>query len=81
LASLRPGLVQYLDELKGVQVLDGNFMNVKQAIGIPLGYPKCKYNYLNQFVEGAKEVGSIKALVDRHNVIGLIIDSDMSLLL
>ncbi len=70
LAGLRPRLISDRAAIPGTRLLDGHFMTVQQAIGVPR--PKAEaVDYLTRFVEAAKASGFIEALIRKHGVEGL----------
>lgn len=70
LAGLRPRLISDRAAIPGTRLLDGHFMTVQQAIGVPR--PKTEaVEYLTKFVEAAKASGFIEALIRKHGVEGL----------
>lgn len=70
LAGLRPRLLSDRAAIPGTRILDGHFMTVQQAIGVPR--PKAEaVDYLTKFVAAAKETGFIAALIRKHGVEGL----------
>lgn len=58
LAGLRQGLVALAEKLPGSRMLDGRFMAVQQAVGIPKGR-NVGLVYLRAFVEEAKASGMV----------------------
>jgi polar amino acid transport system substrate-binding protein len=58
LAGLRQALIGLLDALPGSRMLDGRFMAVQQAIGVPRGREAARA-YLGRFVEEAKASGLV----------------------
>ena len=72
MASLRPGLFQYLDRLPGSRVLDGRFTAVQQSIGVRKGRAQA-HEFLQQFVDEAKTSGLVAQLIARHSVKGLTV--------
>ena len=70
LAGLRPRLISDRAAIPGTRLLDGHFMTVQQAIGVPR--PKAEaVDYLTRFVEAAKASGFIEALIRKHGIEGL----------
>ncbi|KUL93728.1 ABC transporter substrate-binding protein [Bosea sp. WAO] len=70
LAGLRPRLISDRAAIPGTRLLDGHFMTVQQAVGVPR--PKAEaVDYLTRFVEAAKASGFIAALIRKHGVEGL----------
>jgi polar amino acid transport system substrate-binding protein len=58
LAGLRQALIGLLDALPGSRMLDGRFMAVQQAIGVPRGRDAARA-YLGRFVEEVKASGLV----------------------
>jgi polar amino acid transport system substrate-binding protein len=70
LAGLRPGLLKDVAKAPGLNILDGKFTAVQQAVGT------AKANlagaaFLAGFVETAKKSGLVAELIERHKVRGL----------
>ena len=72
MASLRPGLLPYLERLPGSRVLDGRFTAVQQSIGLRKDRPQA-LEFLQQFVDEAKATGFVAGLIARHSVKGLTV--------
>ncbi len=70
LAGLRPRLLKDVEAIPGTRILDGYFMTVQQAIGVPKAKAEAA-DYLAKFVAAAKETGFVAALIARHGVQGL----------
>lgn len=70
LAGLRPRLIADRAALPGTRLLDGHFMTVQQAIGVPRAKAEA-VDYLARFVAAAKASGFIAALIQKHGVEGL----------
>lgn len=70
LAGLRPRLLSDVVAIPGTRLLDGCFMTVQQAIGVPKAKGEAA-DYLARFVAAAKESGFVAALIARHGVQGL----------
>jgi polar amino acid transport system substrate-binding protein len=71
LAGLRARLTSDLAGLPGARILDGRFMAVQQAIGIPRkgdGESEAAIAWLTRFVERAKSSGLIAELIRKHGV-------------
>jgi polar amino acid transport system substrate-binding protein len=70
LAGLRPRLIKDVQSLPGARLLDGCFMAVQQAVGVPR--PKqAALEYLVRFVEAARTSGFVADLIRKHGVEGL----------
>ena len=72
MASLRPGLLPFLERMPGSRVLDGRFTAVQQSIGVRKGRPQA-LEFLQQFVDEAKSSGFVAELIARHSVSGLTV--------
>lgn len=70
LAGLRPRLLRDVQAIPGTRILDGYFMTVQQAIGVPKAKAEAA-DYLAKFVAAAKESGFVAALIAKHGVQGL----------
>ncbi len=70
LAGLRPRLLSDRSAIPGTRLLDGHFMTVQQAIGVPRHKAEA-VDYLSRFVAAAKASGFIAALIRKHGVEGL----------
>lgn len=72
LAGLRPRLLTDTLDFPGSRILDGRFMTVQQAIGVPR--PKAAaIGFLRDFVAEAKAGGLVAGLIARHRVQGLTV--------
>jgi polar amino acid transport system substrate-binding protein len=67
LAGLRARLVTDARSLPGSRMLDGRFMTVQQAIGIPRQHAAI-VPYLAAFVDHARASGLVAELIRRHGV-------------
>jgi polar amino acid transport system substrate-binding protein len=70
LAGLRPRLLKDVAAIPGTRTLDGHFMTVQQAIGVPKAKAEAA-DYLAKFIAAAKETGFVAALIAKHGVQGL----------
>jgi polar amino acid transport system substrate-binding protein len=70
LAGLRQGLIDLAQKLPGSRLLDGHFMAVQQAIGVPRGRT-AGLAYLCGFVEDAKGSGLVTRAIERTGVRGV----------
>ena len=70
LAGLREGLIGLAAKLPGSRVLDGRFMAVQQAVGLPHGRP-AGLAYLRRFVEEAKASGLVAGAIERTGAHGI----------
>lgn len=72
LAGLRQALVGLVDKLPGARMLDGHFMKVPQAIGVPRGRD-AGLAYLRAFVEEAKASGVVARAIERTGACGVAV--------
>jgi polar amino acid transport system substrate-binding protein len=70
LAGLRQALIGLVDKLPGARMLDGQFMKVPQAIGVPRGRD-AGLAYLRGFVEDAKASGLVGRAIERTGARGV----------
>lgn len=69
-AGVRQHLVANLDKLPGSRVLDGRFMAIQQALGIPKGRD-AGARYLREFIEDVKASGLVAQLIEKAGVRGV----------
>jgi polar amino acid transport system substrate-binding protein len=74
LAGLRSRLVSDAAAVPGSTLLEGRFMTVKQAVGVPRA-KEVALPYLKRFVEEAKSTGLVASLIRKHGVTGLDVAS------
>ncbi len=72
LAGLRPRLLDDLRGFPGARILEGRFMTVQQAIGVPRA-KEAAVEFLRSFVEEAIAGGLVAGLIARHGVRGLAV--------
>jgi polar amino acid transport system substrate-binding protein len=70
MAGLRPGLMKDQAKAPGSRILDGNFMAVQQAAGVPTGRPAAA-KYVREYIEDVKASGLVAKLIEKNNVKGL----------
>jgi len=70
LAGLAQALIGLVDKLPGSRMLDGQFMKVPQAVGVPRGRD-AGLAYLRGFVEEAKASGLVGRAIDRIGARGV----------
>ena len=70
LAGLRQALIGLVDKLPGARMLDGQFMKVPQAIGVPRARD-AGLAYLRGFVEDAKASGLVGRAIERTGARGV----------
>lgn len=74
LAGLRPRLSTDVKTMPGARLIEGRFMAVQQAVGVPK--PKqAAIDYLNRFVEAAISSGFVAERIRAHGVEGLSVAS------
>ena len=56
----------------GLRLLDGRFMVIHQAMGLPKGRPEAQ-KYLDAFVEDVKASGFVAAALQRHGIEGALV--------
>ena len=56
----------------GLRLLDGRFMVIHQAMGLPKGRPEAQ-KYLDAFVEDLKASGFVAAALQRHGIEGALV--------
>jgi polar amino acid transport system substrate-binding protein len=71
-AGVKQHLVANAEKLPGSRVLDGRFMAIQQALGIPRGRESAAV-YLKQFIEDAKASGFVARAIDKAGVRGVSI--------
>ena len=70
LAGLRQALIAPAAKLPGSRILDGQFMAVQQAVGVPKGRD-AGVAYLRGFVEEAKASGLVARAIQKTGAIGV----------
>jgi polar amino acid transport system substrate-binding protein len=70
LAGLRQSLIGLTSKLPGSRMLDGQFMAVPQAVGVPRGRD-AGLQYLRAFVEDAKASGMIARAIEQTGARGV----------
>jgi polar amino acid transport system substrate-binding protein len=70
LAGLRQALIGLTARLPGSRMLDGQFMAVQQAIGVPKGR-EAGLHYLRDFVEDAKSSGLVGRAIEQTGARGV----------
>jgi polar amino acid transport system substrate-binding protein len=69
-AGVRQPLVTNAEKLPGSRVLDGRFMAIGQALGIPKGRAACA-KYLQEFIEDVKVSGFVAQAIEKAGVRGV----------
>jgi polar amino acid transport system substrate-binding protein len=64
-AAVRTALVAAAANLPGARVLDGHFMTIPQAVGVPKGRPAAA-KYVSAFIEEMKRSGFVLNALKRH---------------
>jgi polar amino acid transport system substrate-binding protein len=72
LAGVRQHLVANTAKLPGSRVLDGRFMAIQQALGIPTGR-EAGISYLREFIEEVKASGLVARALEKAGVQGVSI--------
>jgi polar amino acid transport system substrate-binding protein len=70
LAGLKPNLLDLMQTMKGVRLLEDNFMVVNHGLGTPIDKPATAA-YLKAFVEDLNATGFIARSIAHHRVQGL----------
>ncbi|MDB5597317.1 MAG: transporter substrate-binding protein [Hyphomicrobiales bacterium] len=70
LAGLRPRLITDVQSMPGARLLEGRFMAVQQAVGVPRT-KAAAVDWLNDFVEAARTQGFVAQLIGKFGVSGL----------
>lgn len=70
MASLRPGLLADVEKVPGSRILEGQFTAVQQSVGVPRGRALAA-QFLQTFVQEAKQSGLVAELIAKHHVKGL----------
>ena len=72
LATGRGLLLSHAANWPEARVLDGWFLSVGHAIGVPVGRGSA-LTYLREFVEQAKHSGRVQQMLDRQGVLGVLV--------
>jgi polar amino acid transport system substrate-binding protein len=70
LGGLRPKLIADVKAMPGMRVLDGRFMAVQQAVGVPR-MKEAAAGALESFVQAAVTLCLVEQLIAKHGVSGL----------
>lgn len=70
LAGLRQALIGLTEKLPGSRMVDGQFMAVQQAVGVPRGR-EAGLAYLRRFVEDAKASGLVARAIEQTGARGV----------
>jgi polar amino acid transport system substrate-binding protein len=70
LAGLKQALIGLVDKLSGSRMLDGQFMKVPQAVGVPRGRD-AGLQYVRGFVEDAKASGLVARAIEKTGARGV----------
>jgi polar amino acid transport system substrate-binding protein len=66
-AAVRTALLTSLPRLPGARILDGHFMTIPQAAGVPKGRPAAA-RYLREYIEDVKSSGFVAAALKTHGL-------------
>jgi polar amino acid transport system substrate-binding protein len=77
LGGLRPKLIEDVAAMPGMRLLDGRFMTVQQAIGVPRAKAAAA-EALEAFVRAAMRSGFVASLIAKHGVTGLTVANQTS---
>ncbi len=69
-AGVRQQLEADARRLGGLRLLDGGFMTIRQAVGIPRNYSDAALHFLSTFVEDMKRSGCVADSLARHRIDG-----------
>lgn len=69
-AGVRQQLLADIKDRSGLRLLDGRFMVIRQAMGLPKSRGPDATRYLRAFVESAKADGFVQAALERHQIEG-----------
>jgi polar amino acid transport system substrate-binding protein len=69
LAGLKPVLLEIAERHADTRVLDGHFMSVQQAIGVPKGR-EAAAAYLREFVADVKSSGFVAKTIEKNGIRG-----------
>jgi polar amino acid transport system substrate-binding protein len=67
LAGVKAAMGPLRERLPGSRILDGNFMTIPQAAGVPKGRPEAA-RYVREFIEEMKSSGFIAEAFERHGL-------------
>lgn len=69
-AGVRQHLIANAPRLPGSRVLEGRFMAIGQALGIPIGRPAAA-RYLREFIEDVKSSGFVARALEKAGITGV----------
>jgi polar amino acid transport system substrate-binding protein len=69
-AGVRQQLQADARRLGGLRMLEGHFMLIRQAMGLPKSRGQAAHAYLASFVEQMKATGFVAAALQRHGIEG-----------
>ena len=72
LGGVRQHLVAHMEKLPGSRVLEGRFMAIQQALGIPKSH-EAGLNYLREFIEDVKASGFVARVLEKAGAQGVSI--------
>ena len=70
LAGLKPVLIEIAERHPGTRVLDGHFMAVQQAVGVPKARTSAAV-YVREFIEDVKASGFVAEIIERNGILGV----------
>jgi polar amino acid transport system substrate-binding protein len=71
-AGLRQTLIRNAEKFPGSRVLDGRFMVIQQALGIPKGRD-AGAKYLREFIEDVKASGLVAQAIEKAGIRGVLV--------
>jgi polar amino acid transport system substrate-binding protein len=71
-AGVRQHLMTSAGRLPGARVLDGRFMAIQQALGLPKGRETAA-NYLREFIEDVKATGLVAQAIEKAGIRGVAV--------
>jgi polar amino acid transport system substrate-binding protein len=72
-AGVRQQLEADAKRLRGLRLLPGRFMTIRQAIGTPVSRGEEASKALSQFLEACKASGFVAQALQRHSIQGAIV--------
>jgi polar amino acid transport system substrate-binding protein len=67
LAGVKQAIVQWVAQQPDMRVIDGRFMEIRQAMGTPKGRSQATLHYLRAFIEEMKSSGFVAGGLKRSN--------------
>ena len=78
-AGVKQHLVKNSERLSGSRVLEGRFMAIQQALGVPKNRTEAGTRYLREFIEDVKGSGFVARAIERAGVRGVSVAPKASL--